>query len=198
MPNPNQWDYQKAVGEVLWGLGRALVGHTMALFTSHASLRAAANIIRPHLEIEGIRVLAQGIDGSPRQIMRAFMDGDHAVLLGASSFWEGVDLPGGILKAVVVARLPFHVPTEPVFAARSELYEDPFNQYAVPRAALRFRQGVGRLIRGSNDRGTIVVLDPRVVSRPYGKTFLSSMPPCTEKRVPLKAIAREAARWVQI
>ena len=197
MPEPNDWAYQKAIGDVLVGLGKVLRGHTMALFTSHASLRGTAQAIRPGLEAEGIRVLAQGVDGSPRQVMRDFADGDQAVLLGTSSFWEGVDLPGGILRAVVVARLPFHVPTEPVFAARSELYEDSFNQYAVPQAVLRFRQGVGRLIRGSGDRGAIVVLDQRVLSRSYGKIFLASMPPCTEKRVPLGAIPAEAAQWLQ-
>ena len=168
----------------------------MALFTSHASLRAAARAIRPNLEAMGIKVLAQGVDGSARRLMQEFAEDSRCVLLGTSSFWEGVDLGGGLLRAVVLARLPFHVPTEPIFAARSELFEDSFGQYALPQAVLRFRQGIGRLIRGSDDRGAIVVLDKRVSSRVYGKAFLQSMPPCTEMRVPFGAVASEAARWV--
>ena len=97
---------------------------------------------------------------------------------------------------MVLARLPFHVPTEPIFAARSELFEDSFGQYALPQAVLRFRQGIGRLIRGSDDRGAIVVLDRRISARAYGKAFLQSMPPCTELRVPVGAVPAEAARWV--
>ena len=117
------------------------------------------------------------------------------MILGTSSFWEGVDLSGGLLKAVVVARLPFQVPTEPIFAARSEQYEDSFKQYAIPQSVLRFRQGIGRLIRGSTDRGSIVVLDRRITARSYGKSFLDSIPPATVKVAPISAIPELAADW---
>ena len=196
MPEPNQWEYQDALCQVLVGLGEALQGHTLALFTSHASLRGVARAVRPALEAMGIRVLAQGVDGSARRLLQEFSEDSNCVLLGTASFWEGVDIGGGQLRAVVLARLPFHVPTEPIFAARSELFDDSFGQYALPQAVLRFRQGIGRLIRGSDDRGAIVVLDRRVTGRAYGRAFLQSMPPCTESRVPLAAIPTEAARWV--
>ena len=198
IPGPNQWGYQDAVSQVLVGLGEAMEGHTMALFTSHAALRATARAIRPSLEAHGIKVLAQGIDGSPRRLLQDFADDSRCVLLGTSSFWEGVDLAGGLLRALVVSRIPFHVPTEPIFAARSEQYEDAFHQYALPQAVLRLRQGIGRLIRGSSDRGAIVLLDRRLTSMSYGRAFLGSLPPCTEKRVPLSAVPSEAARWVRL
>jgi DNA polymerase-3 subunit epsilon/ATP-dependent DNA helicase DinG len=117
--------------------------------------------------------------------------------MGTSSFWEGVDLAGGVLKGIVLARLPFNVPTEPVFAARSQLYEDPFREYAVPQAVLRFRQGFGRLIRGKGDRGVVVVLDRRILTRPYGAAFLGSIPPCTVRRVPMASLASYAVQWLR-
>ena len=196
MPVPDAWGYQQAMEGLLVTLVKALAGHTLVLFTSHAALRGVARALRGPLEAEGIRVLAQGVDGSPRQILQSFGDDPKGVILGTSSFWEGVDLSGGILKALVLARLPFHVPTEPIFAARSAQYEDSFQQYAVPQAVLRFRQGIGRLIRSSEDRGTIIVLDRRIVSRSYGKAFLGAIPPCTVKHGPLSAIPGYATDWI--
>jgi DNA polymerase-3 subunit epsilon/ATP-dependent DNA helicase DinG len=124
------------------------------------------------------------------------MQSPESVLLGTASFWEGVDIPGGALKALVVARLPFNVPTEPVFAARSQLFEDPFNQYAVPQSVLRFRQGFGRLIRGEEDRGVVVVLDQRILSRPYGRVFLESLPRCTVVKGSLRELSQDVQQWI--
>ena len=197
IPMPDAWGYQQAMEKLLVDLGKSLEGHVLVLFTSHAALRGTARAVRGPLEAEDIRVLAQGIDGSPARILADFADNPKGVILGTSSFWEGVDLSGGLLKAVVVARLPFQVPTEPIFAARSEQYEDPFKQYAVPQSVLRFRQGIGRLIRGSNDRGSIVVLDRRITARSYGKSFLDSIPPATVKVAPISAIPELAAHWAQ-
>ena len=197
IPLPDSWGYQEALQQVLLGLGKVLGGRTLVLFTSHGALRGAAETLRHPLEAEGIQLLAQGVDGSPRRILQRFATDPKGVILGTSSFWEGVDLAGGLLKALVVARLPFHVPTEPIFAARSTQYEDAFRQYALPQAVLRFRQGTGRLIRGSGDRGAIVVLDGRIVAKPYGRAFLDSIPPCTIKRVTLSSIPGYAAGWVK-
>ena len=195
-PMPNAWGYQQAMEKFLEALGKALGGHSLVLFTAHSALRSVAQTLRGPLEAEGIRVLAQGIDGSPARILENFAENPRAVILGTSSFWEGVDVSGGTLKALVLARLPFRVPSEPVFAARSDQYEDPFYQYALPQAVLRFRQGIGRLIRSSRDRGTIVVLDKRIIARPYGKAFLDSIPPCTVKCAPLAAIPGFATDWI--
>ena len=109
-------------------------------------------------------MLAHGIDGSPRQLLPALRENPRTVLLGTASFWEGVDVAGEALSLLVIVRLPFAVPTDPVYQARSALYDDPFDQYALPQAVLRFRQGFGRLIRSKHDRGVLLVLDRRIVS----------------------------------
>ena len=178
MPPPNANHYVAATADVLAQLGQKLQGRTMALFTSHSSLRAVAQRLRPLLEPHGIPVLAQGVDGSAPYLMAAFSEEPGSVLLGTASFWEGVDVPSGLLKALVITRLPFQVPSDPIVQRRSGLYQDPFNEYSIPNAILRFRQGLGRLIRNKHDRGTIVVLDSRISSHGYGHAFRDSMPPC--------------------
>ena len=196
IPPPNAWGYKEALDGAVIALGKAIQGHTMVLFTSHSALRSTAQAIRGPLGAQGIEVLAQGVDGPPARLFRRFLENPESLLLGASSFWEGVDLPGNVLKSLVLVRLPFNVPTEPVFAARSELFEDSFHQYALPQAILRFRQGFGRLIRSSDDRGVVVVMDRRIVERSYGKAFLESLPDCTVRRVPLSAIESQARQWL--
>ena len=196
MPDPNNGGYRRALEQALIDICRAAGGRTMGLFTSHASLQAARSGIRETLERDGYRVMAQGVDGTPRALLETFLNDPKSVLLGTASFWEGVDIPGGALKALVVARLPFNVPTEPVFAARSELFQDPFNQYAVPQSVLRFRQGFGRLIRGEEDRGVVIVLDQRIISRRYGRAFIESIPECTRSSGNLRELRREVERWL--
>ncbi len=196
MPLPGTRGYQAAVQQAIMDVSRAAGGRTLGLFTSHAALQATRSGIRSELEGAGIRTLAQGVDGTPRSLMDAFLQNPESVLLGTSSFWEGVDISGGALKALVVARLPFNVPTDPVFAARSEMFDDAFNQYAVPQAVLRFRQGFGRLIRGEEDRGVVVVLDSRVWSRPYGRAFQESLPNCTTMKGTLRELPHAISRWI--
>jgi DNA polymerase-3 subunit epsilon/ATP-dependent DNA helicase DinG len=118
------------------------------------------------------------------------------VLLGTASFWEGVDVVGEALSLLVIAKLPFSVPTDPVFSARAALLDDPFNDYAVPQAGLRFKQGFGRLIRHRNDRGVMVVLDRRLRSKRYGRVFLNSLPPCTVSEAPLHQLPPLVTRWL--
>ena len=197
MPQPSGDRYIESLSRVISDLGRSLDGHTMALFTSHAALRAVAQQIRGRLAGEGIRVLAQGVDGSPQQLIRTFTENSKSVLLGTSSFWEGVDLPSGVLKALVLTRLPFQVPTDPIVKSRSEQYSDAFNDYSIPQAVLRFRQGMGRLIRNKGDKGAIVVLDRRVTGRSYGQAFLQSIPPCSLKPSVLANVGALAADWVK-
>ena len=197
MPQPNANGYVPAVTNVLAQLGQALEGRTMALFTSHSSLRAVAQRLRPLLEPHGIPVLAQGVDGSAPYIMSAFAEEPRSVLLGTASFWEGVDMPSGLLKAVVITRLPFQVPTDPIVQSRSALYDDPFAEFSVPNAVLRFRQGIGRLIRNKDDRGNIVVLDSRIIGHGYGRTFQDSMPPCRHTPSLTANVGMLAARWLE-
>ena len=197
VPEPGDGGYQQAVQDIIVRVARASKGGVLALFTSHASLRTARQGTKAVLEAEGIPVLAQGVDGSPAQLVEAASESGNAVLLGTSSLWEGVDIPGDPLRVVVLTRLPFNVPTDPVFAARSEDFADPFNEYAVPQAVLRFRQGFGRLIRSRNDRGVVIVLDRRVVSRRYGSTFMRSLPECTMKQVTVSGLADEVRQWLK-
>ncbi len=196
MPEPNSWAYQEALEQAVSDVAVAANGRTMALFTSHASLRTTAHAIRGRLSTRGIGVLAQGLDGSPQQLVRRFLENPETVLLGTASFWEGVDLAGESLQALLVARLPFNVPTEPVFEARSEQFENAFMQYALPQAILRLRQGFGRLIRTKTDRGAAVILDSRLVSRRYGRLFVDSLPAATRKRVPLYNLGGAVKRWL--
>jgi ATP-dependent DNA helicase DinG len=120
-------------------------------------------------------------EDSRHSLLKRFKDKGHAVLLGTASFWEGVDVPGDALRALLLAKLPFRVPTEPLVAARCERVEraggDPFMDYMLPDAALRLKQGFGRLIRTATDRGAIVLMDPRVLTRGYGEMLLETLPP---------------------
>ncbi|MBM3939289.1 MAG: hypothetical protein FJ318_00050 [SAR202 cluster bacterium] len=189
--------HSQAIGEAIRDLAVLAGGRTLALFTSHAAVRATASALRAPLAARGIGVLAQGVDGTPQQLIARFQANPRAVLIGTASFWEGVDIGNGAVKVLVVGRLPFNVPTEPVFAARSEQYEQPFMQYAVPQAVLRFRQGFGRLIRSKNDHGVVVVLDGRITSKPYGRWFLASLPGPSVFTGPLAEVPRRVGEWLE-
>jgi DNA polymerase-3 subunit epsilon/ATP-dependent DNA helicase DinG len=173
-----------------------LGGRTLVLFTSHSMLRAVQSRVAQRLESGRIAVLAQSAGASRRQLLEQFVAGE-AVLLGTATFWEGIDLPGELLRCVVVAKLPFPVPDDPVIAGRSERYEDPFQEYHVPIAALRLRQGFGRLIRTREDRGAVVLLDRRLSVRAYGDTLLRSLPECTIARPGPDDVATVVAEWCE-
>jgi len=196
IPEPGRAGYQEAVERVLLSLCHTVRGRTLILFTSHAHLRNTREAIGPPLEEEGILVLGQGVDGSPQQILSALISNPCTVLLGTASFWEGVDVVGEALSVLVMVRLPFNVPNEPIFAARSETYNDPFHDYALPQAAFRFRQGFGRLIRSRTDRGVVVVLDSRLNSREYGAYLLGSLPPCRVVRGSSRGLPAAVKKWL--
>jgi ATP-dependent DNA helicase DinG len=197
MPEPNdRHRYQAAVEEALIELAVATEGRLLGLFTSYTQLRGTAQRIAPRLALGDITVFDQS-DGTSRQaLLEGFKSTHKSVLLGTRSFWEGVDIPGDDLSVVAITRLPFAVPSDPIFAARSETFENSFAQYAVPDAILRFRQGFGRLIRTRTDRGVIVILDHRLISKSYGHYFLDSLPECTVVRKPLDQLAQEAQDWL--
>ncbi len=195
-PEPGHPRYVDVLAAAVHDLAVEADGHTMVLFTSHASLRGTASALRRRLASRGLAVLAQGVDGTPQQLVARFQQEPRAVLLGTASFWEGVDIGNASLKVLVLARLPFNVPTEPIFAARSALYEQPFLEYAVPQAVLRFRQGFGRLIRSKGDRGAVVVLDGRLTTKSYGSWFVGSLPTTTVHRGPLAEAVRSVGAWL--
>jgi DNA polymerase-3 subunit epsilon/ATP-dependent DNA helicase DinG len=196
MPDPTTPIYTDHVAQAVIELARASKGRALVLFTSHAMLRAVKGIVEGPLWDDGIEALAQGVDGSPRQLVRALMSNPQTVLLGTSSFWEGVDIPGDALSLIVMARLPFAVPTDPVFAARAAMYEDAFNQYMFPQAVIRFKQGFGRLIRTKTDRGVLVVLDQRIAVKDYGRAFLQSLPPVGIRQVSVRQMPDLIAAWL--
>ncbi|MSQ37025.1 MAG: hypothetical protein EXR61_01760 [Chloroflexi bacterium] len=190
---PNDERFPEDVAQVILDVAFGIDGRTLVLFTSHAALKEVASRLSA-LEEAGIALLAQGDGGSRRALLDRFAQG-KAVLLGTQSFWEGVDLPGDILRCVIVARLPFAVPDDPLVQGRAERYDDPFLEYQVPEAALRLRQGFGRLIRTATDRGAVVLLDRRVLERDYGATFLASLPPARLRRVPLEDVGNVVAAF---
>ncbi|MPZ15940.1 MAG: exonuclease, partial [Chloroflexi bacterium] len=196
LPEPTQPGYARPAAEAIADVAEAMGGRTLALFTSYAQLRTTRDMIRDRMERAEIVLMSQGIDGSRTRLLQRFKDTERALLLGTASFWEGVDVVGGALSALLIARLPFAVPTDPVFAARSEQFEDPFHQYTVPQAILRLKQGFGRLIRSKTDRGIVVILDRRIVTKTYGPAFLNSLPPCTLRVAPVATAGPAASDWV--
>jgi len=196
LPEPGSPGYQKALETTLIDLFRATQGRALALFTSISQLNATYRAIAKPLEEDDVFVIAQNLDGSRRQVLETFKTQDRTVLLGTRSFWEGIDVTGEALSCLVIARLPFSVPSDPVFAARSETFEDSFAQYAVPEAVLRFRQGFGRLIRSKKDRGIVVVLDKRVLTKNYGRIFIESLPPVGKYQGPLKELPGFAGKFL--
>ncbi len=196
IPQPGRPGHQKGVEQALISLFKATQGRALALFTSYSQLHKTAQAITKPLADEEITVYAQGGGSSRAQLLENFREGERAVLLGTRSFWEGVDVPGEALSCLVIVKLPFDVPNDPIIAARAEDYEDAFNEYMVPEAILRFLQGFGRLIRTQDDRGIAVVLDSRIKTKRYGQRFLDSLPDpliLVERRNTLPEIA---ARWL--
>lgn len=157
-------------------------GRAFVLFTSYDALRKAASALTPWL-IERKLALYSQADGIPRtQLVQRFKENPRGVLLGTDSFWQGVDVPGDALQNVIIPKLPFSVPDQPLLSARLDAIREaggnPFRDYQLPEAVIKLRQGFGRLIRTQTDRGIVVLLDPRLRSKPYGRTFLQSLPDC--------------------
>jgi ATP-dependent DNA helicase DinG len=181
----NLFDLEEIVDFVAQVTGR-MQGRTLVLFTSHRLLRDIHEPLKARLEEIGLELFAQGLDGSRKAILEEFMKTPKSVLLGANSFWEGIDIPGDKLSCVILIKLPFWPPNMPLIAARSEYLEaqgkNSFNDFLLPEAVLRFKQGFGRLIRSKSDRGLVILCDARAIEKRYGKVFLTSLPLRTHTR----------------
>ncbi len=189
-------EYDSAMATLIGDSAEGLGGSTLALFTGYGPLRRVHALLGHRMEASGIAMLGQGLDGTRRQILASFLANQRTVLLGTSSFWEGIDVPGDALRCVVVAKLPFAVPSDPLVRARTETLADPFGQYVLPQAVLRLRQAFGRLIRRGSDRGAVVLCDQRLRSREYGERFLAALPPAAVATLPIADIGGAIADFV--
>lgn len=190
-PNVNAAAHLQAVARGALDLAEASDGGIFVLFTSHRDVREVAAELRARGADRRWPLLVHG-DESRDVLLRRFRESGRAILVGTASFWEGVDVPGDALRGLLIAKLPFRVPTEPVTAAHCEAIEarggDAFRDYMLPHAALRLKQGFGRLVRTATDRGVVIVMDPRLVTKSYGRSLLEGLPPA--KRI--------AAPWAKI
>jgi ATP-dependent DNA helicase DinG len=184
------------VTSVVASIAESIGGRTLVLFTSHQQLREVADRLRVRTAQGHLRILAQNLDGTRRQLLGQFQDDPQSILLGSSSFWEGIDIPGDGLSCVIIVRLPFRVPSDPLQLARSASLNDPFGELALPEAVLRLKQGFGRLIRRQSDRGAVVLMDHRIANRTYGGAFLDALPRAAVHLGRCDDLAPAIAQWL--
>ncbi len=181
LPDPAHPQFVQKASESIWEALQICKGGAFVLFTSYSMLRECEKILSPRLHKKHFMLYCQG-DDNRSNLLRKFRTTEKAVLFGTDSFWEGVDVAGEALRCVIIVKLPFKVPSEPLFQARSEAIEaqggSPFFEYSLPHAIVKFKQGFGRLIRNKEDRGCVICLDPRLAKKGYGKKFVESLPEC--------------------
>ena len=179
-PDPRAADYRNSLKEFLEQLSKEQPRGTLVLFTSYSVLNDTYNALYLSFESEKIPLLAQGKSGGRHAIINEFKKNSPSFLFGTDSFWEGIDVPGQALELLLLTKIPFDVPTDPIIQAKAEMIEreggNPFMDYTVPEAVIKFRQGFGRLIRSTSDTGAVIVLDNRIIKKIYGKVFLESLP----------------------
>jgi ATP-dependent DNA helicase DinG len=194
MPDISHAKFEMAVRQVLLDIISTVGGNILVLFTARKQLKQVSEVLRPLCEEQNVRLLAQYEDGDFGTLINEFTSASNTVLMGLETFWEGVDLKGDVLRCLVIVKLPFRSPDDP-YSSAWEKYcarhnKSSFMEFMLPDAAIRFKQGVGRLIRSEQDRGAVVVLDNRLVTKRYGKVFLSS--------IPIKNVVRISRRDINV
>ncbi|MBU9714627.1 ATP-dependent DNA helicase DinG [Evansella tamaricis] len=192
--------YVEALVLQLYRIAEATKGKMLVLFTSYDMLKKSYYLLKEIISEEFV-LIAQGVQtGSRSKLTKNFQQFDQAILLGTSSFWEGVDIPGSDLSVIVIVRLPFSPPNDPIYRAKGELLkkngENPFMKLALPQAIIRFKQGFGRLIRSSSDKGVVIVLDRRIVTTRYGKAFIKSLPQIKVLDEPMDELENKLLEWL--
>ncbi len=196
----SQHDYIEEMAYAITRIVRTTEGRCFVLFTSQDMLRKTVLLIQETKLLGDYMLFAQGVTvGSRMRLLKSFQKFSHSVLFGTNSFWEGVDVPGDGLTAVIVVRLPFSAPNEPTFKAKSQMLQaqghNAFTELALPEAVLRFKQGFGRLIRSSKDSGAFIILDRRIDAKSYGKEFLSALPPISIQKLSLEHMVQALGNW---
>ncbi len=201
IPSPKENGYVKVARELIEDCGKNFRKNILALFTSYEMLTEIYSGLKPDFEAQGVSLLAQGKDGQVTNLFEKFKNEKGAILFGTSSFWEGVDAPGTALEILILVKLPFAVPTEPLASARMEKLEkegkNPFLSYSLPEAVIKFKQGFGRLIRKKDDYGLVIILDSRVLTQRYGRTFLDSLPVRSKTVRNRKELLQEVSFWFE-
>ncbi|CAH0298235.1 putative ATP-dependent helicase DinG homolog [Peribacillus frigoritolerans] len=194
-------EFSETAANHIIAAAQAAKGRMMVLFTSHEMLRATYHSVKDCGVLDEFTLFAQGISGGSRmRLLRNFQNFEKAVLFGTTSLWEGVDIPGEDLSCLIIVRLPFSPPDEPVTAAKCQLLEkqgrNPFSEYSLPEALLRFRQGFGRLIRTPEDKGILVILDRRIITAKYGTEFQKAIPKVDWHQGTISEMAEMIEEWI--
>lgn len=200
MVNPAHEEFNQQVTEALYNIKQAVPGRVMALFTSRRQLTDVSSLLRPLCDQLGINLLVHHEDGDFGTLMDSFLADENSLLMGLDTYWEGVDLKGDLLKCLVIVKLPFRAPSDP-YCSASEKYcllnrLNSFNYFMLPDAAVRFKQGIGRLIRSEEDRGVVIILDSRLARQAYGRVFQNSSPIPNRIAVSRHELSQYISKWI--
>ena len=201
MPDPRSPSYQQMLCENILKAVKVSQGGAFILFTSYSSMgHCYDNSVESELIESGLLPLRQG-DENRNTLLKIFKENPNSVLFGTDTFWEGIDVPGFNLRQVIITKLPFPVPSEPIFQAKCKQIEaegkSSFMEYSVPKAIVKFKQGFGRLIRTKKDFGTILCFDSRLIQKAYGRLFISSLPQCQRCSEPFEGILKKMQNFYE-
>ena len=196
MPEPNSEQYSKKLTELIINLSDKVKERILILFTSYSSLNKVRKELNLSMKEKNRTIISQGVDGSAARVINKFKK-KGSILLATGPVWQGVDFGFDVeIKVLLIAKLPFAVPNDPLVNARSLKYIEPFNEYFVPEAVRKFKQGIGRLIRSNKDYGAIICADVRILTKSYGEEFMNSLPSYTYNQDLTQFQASKIGNWL--